>query len=49
MAKAAAKGDIAVYRAVCQMDMDEARSSPRFWTILESLPKWDLARPVPRP
>jgi len=49
MAKAAAKGDVAVYRAVCQPNADEARSWPRFWQILESLPKWDLARPVPRP
>lgn len=49
MAKAAAKGDLAVYRAVCAPDADEARSSPRFWKILESLPKWDLARPVPHP
>ena len=41
MAKAAAKGDIAVYRAICQPDADEAQSSPRFRKILESLPKWE--------
>jgi predicted Zn-dependent protease len=48
LAKAAPRGDLAVYRTPCQADWDEARKFPRFWQILESAPKWDLGRPVPR-
>jgi len=47
LAKLAARGEFNLYNVPC--GWDEARSSPRFWQILESLPKWDLARPVPRP
>ena len=47
--KAAARGDVMVYRTPCVPAWDEARKWPRFWQILESAPKWDLARPVPHP
>jgi hypothetical protein len=40
LAKAAARGDLAIYRSPCQPDADEAKSSPRFQRILASLPAW---------
>jgi len=41
LAKAAARGDVAVYRSPCQPDADEAKASPRFQRILASLPRWE--------
>jgi predicted Zn-dependent protease len=49
LAKAAARPEVAAYLTVCVADWEQARSSPRFWQILESLPRWDLGRPAPRP
>jgi len=48
----ARKGDVGAYRAWCNVDMDEARMSPRtsvrLATIMSRLPKWELPEPVPR-